>query len=143
MPFRFRLEKVLEWQQARSDLEESKLKQLNATLEKLIQSLAMLRATRTAAELEVRALDTLRGADLAALSSYRTYLEHCESSLIREHDSCRQRRDQQRDIWAETHRRLRLLEKLKARRLAAFEFESNRELEKVAAELFLIRGASS
>ncbi len=56
---------------------------------------------------------------------------------------CEQRLAAQRKRWTEARRRCRLLEKLKERRRAEYDYEMNRELESLASETFLARWNAS
>ena len=118
--FRFRLEKVLDWRKTRRDVEESKLRQLNKVLANTTAALQQLKVVRLKAELEARGLEHLQGRDLAALGTYRLRMEKREQELANDCETCRQKVQEQLNLWIEEKRRCQLLEKLKARRKAEF-----------------------
>ena len=135
--FRFRLERLFQWQQAQRELQEARLKQAFAALDLANSEVAQLKAARVAADLEVLGADELEGRDLAALSEYRLRLAREEQLLLRKLEHCQKHLHEQRARWIEIERRCRLLEKLKMRRLAEFEYDADRALENLAAESHL------
>lgn len=135
--FQFRPQRVLEWQRTRRAVEEMRVKQLTAALEDKNAALARLEAARTATELEVLGLAGLEGRDLAALAAYRTHMTNTAQQMLQDCRSCQQLLTEQRLKWSACHRQVRLLEKLKSRRFLEFEIEAGREIDKVAAEVYL------
>jgi len=79
------------------------------------------------------------GTDLAALSSFRARLERdLEANARARREAAEQIADQQARV-VDAHRRVRLLEKLRHRKLEQWSAAWNRELESFAGEAFLAR----
>ena len=135
--FRFHLERILDWRRTERDAEEAKLQKLTLAWEEAESAVAQAKATRTVIEMEARALESLSGRDLAALSALRVRLQVRERYLQLEVGACEKRLATQRQVWVDARRRCRLLEELKSRRLAEFEYEMERDLENLATETYL------
>lgn len=137
--FRFRLERVLAWRRAESELEEHKLRRLSAELDQIERTRAQVALERTTAERGLLRESAISGADLSAHAAYLARLDRQERVL-------RQRRQERERLVSEQHqrltearRRLRLLEKLKVRAFAEWQAAAYRELEELAAESHLVR----
>jgi flagellar export protein FliJ len=137
--FQFRLEQVLAWRRAESEVVEYKLRRLSLELDQIERSRAQVALDRTTAERGLLRASAVSGADLSAHAAHLAGLDRQEQVL-------RQRREVQERLVSEQHqrltearRRLRLLEKLKVRTFAEWRAAADRELEEFAAESHLAR----
>jgi flagellar biosynthesis chaperone FliJ len=137
IPFRFRLQKVLDWRQMQLDIEEAKFKRQAAALADLDRARAELEAAGVKAEVQVRDWSPLAGRDLAALGSFRLYVKMKERDIAARRAECQQKLDAQQRVMLEARRRCRLLERLKERRFSEWDLAQNREIEQLATESFL------
>jgi len=135
--FHFRLQRVLDWWSSQRAAEERRLQQMGTALEHAESALEQARAARNRTELATRALEPLKGTDLAALSAYQLGFQKRELRLIRECHDCRERLLMQRQRWLEIRQKCRLIEELKVRRLSEFGWEMEQEIENAASESHL------
>jgi flagellar export protein FliJ len=140
--FRFRLQRVLEWQRTQCGLAENRLKQLYGELGRAEAAVEQLRAQRTAADIEVLSAKNISLVELAALAAYRAHTRKTELVLVQKRTECETRLSAQRQVCTEEQRQRKLLEKLYERRRSAFDREVDREMEGLAGELFLARWAT-
>jgi len=137
--FHFSLEKILGWRRTELQAAEAGLAPLVAErrgLEAARHEIAMGRARADRDLLQGASVD---GSELEALARYRLRIENQKSAIERDLADCRERTARQSALIIEAHRRLRLLEKLKARRLAEWHVQWEREMETFASEAFLAR----
>ncbi len=137
IPFRFPLQKVLDWRRIELDLEEIKFKKQTAALAGLDRMRAELEAAGIKAEVQVRDWSPLSGRDLAALGNFRLYIRMKERGIAGQRAKCQEELDAQQRLMLEARRRCRLLERLKERRFSEWELAQNREIEQLAAESHL------
>ena len=138
-PFRFSLDRVLEFQAAQLRAEEVKLQILNeeaATLRRTSESLDQSRASE---EDKVRNATVLNGSDLQSLELYRRQIQIQKQRLRDRLADVAKRLEAQREQLLKVRRKHRLLEKLKERRLQEWTIESSKELEQIASESHLAR----
>jgi flagellar biosynthesis chaperone FliJ len=138
-PFQFKLERVLEWQAAQLLIEEVELRRLRREVADLASAATALEASRLEAENKLRGETRLNGSDLRALEAYRLRLRKQEESLRARRVEAEKRVSAQMERLLTTQRKHRLLEKLRKRRHDEWLLESNREIERVAAETYLAR----
>jgi flagellar export protein FliJ len=125
--FQFRLGRVLDWRRTELDLEESRLKQLHASIALLERERAELEAAGDHASRALLTQAAVDGTELHALSAYRAALKLQAVRLNQK------RRERQADLAAqqqtllEARRRLRLLENLKERRRVEWSYETERQ----------------
>jgi flagellar export protein FliJ len=136
-PFRFPLEKVLDWRRTQLDLAETMFKRQAAALAGLDRECAELEAVGIRTEIQVRQWRPVSGGDLAALSGFRLHLKMREKRLAAGRTECRKELASRQNAMLEARRRLRLLERLKERRLAQWRAACDREMEEHAAESYL------
>jgi len=137
IPFRFRLQKVLDWRRTELEIEEIKFKRQSAALADLDRARAQLEAAGVNAEVQVRDWRPLAGRDLAALGSFRLATKLKERDIALRRAECQQKLDAQQRVMLEARRRCRLLERLRERRLSEWDLAQNRELEQLATESHL------
>ena len=138
-PFRFPLEKVLEWRRTQLDLAEAQFRRQAAALAELDRAYAEAEATGNQAELQVRGWNPLAGRDLAALGIFRLYMKKREGEIDLSREDCRKELAARRAAMLEARRRLRLLERLRERRYEEWRLANERELESLASESYLAR----
>jgi flagellar export protein FliJ len=138
-PFRFRLEKVLQLRRKQLELEEARYQQCVREAADLEAERARMEAEGIGAETQVRAWSPVTGSDLAALANYRKYVSAQEQQTAVRHAEARKRADEQQKAMLEARRRCQLLERLRERRLAAWQAAADKELEHLAAESHLAR----
>ena len=132
--FRFRLARVLEWQRTGLALEEQKLEQLTAERSRIEAARGEARSSRMESGRALAGRTGLHGMDLELQNAYSVCLEERERALGVSLREFTRRIDTQRLAVAEARRKVRLLERLAARRLSEWNAELNRELEAMAAE---------
>jgi len=135
--FRFSLERVLHWRRVQLELAENELQRRVAALEELDRERADLEAAAIRTEVQVRKWSPLAGRDLAALAGFRAHVKNEERRLARRRAERQQQVAAQQQVLLEARRRCRLLERLRERRLAEWQRESDREIEQFAAESHL------
>jgi flagellar export protein FliJ len=135
--FQFRLEKVLTWRRTELELAETLFKRQSAMIAELDRKRAEWEAAGIAAELQVRASESLDGSDLAALAAFRRHVRACEQGLAAQRTEAGKELERMQQTMLEARRRCRLLERLRERRLAEWQAETDRELEQIAADSYL------
>src|SRR6266542_1197132 len=135
--FRFRLEQALTWRKLQQDQEQLALGKLFRRLEELEHAIAAVACERASVGRDLVAASHVDGRELAALSAYRERLARETLNL----ESLRQQQQrltaEQRTRCIEAARRVRLLDKLKDRQRADWQYEAGREEERTASENFL------
>jgi flagellar export protein FliJ len=138
-PFRFPLQKVLDWRRTQLELEEIQFRQQAASLAGLDQASAQLSSAGNTAEQQVRDWNPVAGGELAALGSFRLHVKMKVTELAVPRAECRKELGRQENVMLEARRRLRLLERLKDRRLAEWRAARDKELEDLASEAYLAK----
>jgi flagellar export protein FliJ len=137
--FRFRLEKVLRWRQAKLDLEQFALSRLAAECARWDARLVQLESARTEAEQNVLSSGSVEGGDLGALARYQGHLHNEKQISLARRRDCEHRMEQQRARLLAARRECQLLERLRQVRRAEWETAVDREFEALAAETYLAR----
>jgi len=137
--FRFNLERVLALRRTQLELEDARLRQCVAAMAAVDRARAELGAAAAAADLDVRRSATIAGADLAALGEFHRHVRSQEQLLEARRAERAREAAAQETVMLEARRRCRLLERLREKRLAEWQAESDRELDQVAAESYLAR----
>jgi flagellar export protein FliJ len=135
--FRFRLDRVLEWQRRTCRLEEDELRQCRSRVAATEERIAQLKAESIAVEGELTGLPLIAAADLRALSRYRVWVNKSERALERERQVLLAAAEQQQKKLLDQRRRLRQIETLRERALREFTQAHDRELETLALECHL------
>jgi len=133
-PFRFSLDHVLSWRRTRLALEESRLERARAELRAFLAAREQVVQVRTQAQARVGLAPSVYGSDLANVETVRQWslvearrLSECAAQAQRGIDALER-------ALVEARRRVRLLERLRERRSAAWKAEAERELEELAGE---------
>jgi hypothetical protein len=142
-PFRFRLERVFEWQQTVCHLEEEQTRLCRLALAETEEKLAQLKAGSLATEHELFKRPTLSAADLKALAEFRLKVVKQGRALAAEKQARSQAVEKQTQKLMAERNRLRLIEKLRERALADYTLTADRELETLAAECHLSKWVSN
>ena len=137
--FHFPLEGVLGLRRTQLEIEEAAYLRLLAELAALDRSRAELEVLGIQAEVQVRQWRPLSGTDLAALAAFRGALQAKEQSIAARRGEAEKKTRAQLAAMLAAQRRCRLLERLRDRRLAEWRYETNREIETLAAESYLAR----
>lgn len=141
-PFRFSLERVLEWRREELEKEETALRALSAERERLQ---ARRRMIEESLEAEQRALirsASVSSQTLAALESWKGWVRAEIRRLDHHAQELERRITTQRLRVLEAQRRVKLLERLREKARRRWTAEWNRELENFAAEAYLARWRS-
>ena len=140
-PFRFRLQRVFDWQSKVCLLEEEKVRLGRYAVAGTEARIAQLRADLTAIEQEALSRHALQAADLAALDRYRLMtLQSGRKLETKKLEQIRLLEKQLLSLHAE-RRRLRMIGKLRERAETEYRTEAGRELEALALDSHLSRWA--
>lgn len=138
-PFRFRLEKVLEWRRLQLERAEAEFRQRASALAQIDRTRAELQDKENRTIGQVREWNPVSGRDLESLGLYRADVRSQQERLANRRCACeRDLAESQRNLL-EVQRRCRLLERLKERRYAEWHAGLERELQELASESFLAR----
>lgn len=135
-PFRFRLAKALEWYGEQCRLEEDRLREKIAGLNRSRAELAEASEARINVERDLLQTAVLPAAELLALARYRRRAIQNEQRLAQERIRCERERDAQLIAVQAARQRVRLIEKIRERKLTEYTVEADRELEELAADAF-------
>ncbi|MBZ5575414.1 MAG: hypothetical protein LAP40_02510 [Acidobacteriia bacterium] len=135
--FRFRLQRVLQWQERVCRLEEDQLRQRASDVAQTDEKLARLAAQRVAIEQEVANQPALSPADLYALDEYRKRAAGERQALDREREARLAAVTAQREKVLAERRRLQVIEKLRERALHEHTRAMDRETEALSLESYL------
>ena len=135
--FAFAFEKALEYREGQADQERLKLEQLHAVRGKLTQDREGL-ASQIQAISRVPLTDGITSSeDLRMLSSFVGALRQQEHQLHHKTTECEARIVHQSDRVVVADRDHKLLARLREKKLAEWEYESAREMEQTATDLWL------
>jgi flagellar export protein FliJ len=140
--FTFPLARVLDWRRTQLQVAESKLEQLYAELRAIETRLRDTERAREQSGRELIAMGSATGAELAALDRFRQVSREESAKLGESASASRQRIGAQMQAVLLRQREVRLLEHLEARKLAAWNTELAREVDREASELHLVKWRS-
>lgn len=135
--FRFRLQRVLEWQEKVCHLEHENLRRCRADVSATEEKLAQLDAQSIVIEQEFLQNRTIAPADLKALAEYRRRTAGDRNALGRERERQLGLVAQQREKFVSEQRRLHIIEKLRERALREHTLAADREVEALSLESYL------
>lgn len=135
--FRFPLERVLELRRSQLEMEEMRFREAAAGVAELDRMRAELNAAGARAESQVREWSPVSGEDLAALGNFRLRIKQKERDIEGMRAQRLRHLAEREASLLEARRRCRLLERLRERRLEEWRAASDREMEAMAAELYL------
>ena len=142
-PFRFRLERVFEWQRTVCHLEEEKTRLCQFAIAETEEKLAQLKADSLATEHELLKLPAIAAAELKALAHFRLKVVRQGRALAAEKQTRVQALETQTQKLLAQRHRLRLIEKLRERALDEYTLAADRELETLALECHLSKWVSN
>jgi flagellar biosynthesis chaperone FliJ len=140
--FRFRLERVLEWYTRQFELEEQRFNACMAALIGARDAIAALAAEQLAIENDLVSRRSIEAREFAALGLYRLGVKRREIELQAARARCETQLQMQRARLQVADRKVRLLEKLRARRMSEHVYAEARELEELAADAYFAKWAS-
>ena len=132
--FRFSLERVLSWRRKQLDLEEARLEQLRALLASTELARTQALQGRVTEQVAVATAPTVLGQRVEGLESLRVWTLREEDRLTTRMSEISRAIEAQARNVAEARRRVRLVERLKERKLQAWQTEYDREIETLAGE---------
>jgi hypothetical protein len=137
--FDFPLRRVLDWRETQARVEEVKLESLHTERRGIDVQIATLLDQRERSDRVVAEGNGATGGDLAALSAFRRFSVAEHTRLYRLRAGCSQRIAAQIAVVGSKRRDAKLLKKLEAQRLAAWQIEVSREIDAQAEESHLAR----
>ncbi len=135
--FRFSLQRVLEWRAVQLRAEEEKLSGLQQQLNALIARDKELVMTVLKSEMELRARPVIPGPELTALTGFRQRVQNQRRALRQSCARLEREIDEQRKRLLKARQEHRVLEKLREKRRAEWVYLYDREIENLAAEVYL------
>jgi hypothetical protein len=140
--FIFPLSRVMDWRIAQAHVEESKLEKLYAELRGIDASSAAQMEARSRSDQTLLGASSATGSEFAAVAAFRRFsiAEHTRFERLR--SDCSSRIAAQVQAVVIKRRDVRLLERLKQQRLAAWSTGFNREIDAQAEETHLAQWKS-
>jgi flagellar export protein FliJ len=135
--FRFRLQRVLDWQQKVCQAEEEKLRLRMLDLAHCKEKLARLAARSVAMEQEFLGQRALVPPDLKAFAEFRRSTVKERRELVHEQEKKDALVAEQRQKLLAERRKLQVFEKLRERALSEHTAAADRELEALGLESYL------
>jgi hypothetical protein len=137
--FVFSLNRVMDWRDTQARVAESKLQKLHAELASIEARSTLLLKERSRSDLELLAAPSATGAELRAISAFRRFsvIEHTRLEALR--TDFTRRIAAQLQVVVAKRRDVRLLERLKEQRFAAWQTDFNREIDAQAEESHLAK----
>ena len=135
--FRFRLQRVLDWQQKICQAEEEKLHQRLGDLAHCQEQMAKLAARSVAMEQEFLGRRAMVPPDLKAFAEFRRTTIRERHELAREHAKQEALLAEQRQKLLTERRKLHVFEKLRERAWNDYSLAADRELEVLGLESYL------
>ena len=135
--FRFRLQRVLQWQERVCRLAEEQLRERQSAVAETEAKQARLAAESEAIEREFASQTSLALRDLRALATYRTGSTTRRRALAQERETRLTALSEQRGILLAERRKLHVIEKLRDRALEEHTREADREIEQMSYESYL------
>jgi flagellar export protein FliJ len=134
MPFKFRLERVLEWRELQMRAEEEKLAVAQQRLEAVEHRIRALASAELKSEWGLRKLPAVAGTDLHALSAFQDRARKLREGLELEKQQGEKQVAAQRTRLLRARKDFRVIERLRENRLSAWQYLSAREIESIAAD---------
>jgi flagellar export protein FliJ len=134
MPFRFPLERVLEWRKLQLHAEEEKLAALQQRLDLVIHRINAVTSAELKSEWGLRRLTSVGGSELQTVAAFQARARKMCEALEIEKQQCEKQVAAQRTRLLKARKDFRILEKLKERRHQTWLYLSDREVESIAAD---------
>lgn len=138
-PFRFPLERVLDWRRLNVQIAEAELERLYHERTGLEQRRKNLAAERIKLEAELLAGSSVSGEDLKALDEFRRYTFKEDERIQQSIQSVMLKISQQQQAIVVKRRDARLLEKLKDKRFGTWSAAASKEIAQLVEESYLAR----
>ena len=135
--FRFRLQRVLDWQQKVCQAEEERLHQRLGEVAHCHEKLAKLAARSVAMEQEFLGRPAMVPPDLKAFAEFRRSTVKERRELVREQEKKEALVAEQRQKLLTERRKLHVFEKLRERAWNDYTLAADRELEALSLESYL------
>ena len=135
--FRFTLERVRQWRREQSEIEESALGELVTKRQSLIDGMELLQCERREGDAALVRCATVLAQELAAVESARQWIKTETIRLVSRVQETDKRIEQQRARVVQARRNYELLQRLKDRALQKWQQDADRELDQLAADVFL------
>ena len=136
--FEFRLHRVLDLRRQQAEVHRHRLQMLIGKLKELEIEKAALEAKVAEARVSVRSAP-VTGNDLVSLAHYESHIRRRCSRIAEKRVDLERQLEAERHKTSEIQRKVKLLEKLEAKRRAEWESEANKELENLSADSYLSR----
>jgi|GEM_PF-1213657 len=137
--FSFALDRVLDFRRQVEEIERSRLAALAAQRSLLLEEAQEKRRQSRAVRLTPFSRSTFPALDLQYAYNYANWLERSREAALGRAERVEQRRREQMGIVIEARRKTRLLEILRAKKLARHSQASGREQENLIADLHLAK----
>src|SRR5579871_2630547 len=135
--FEFSLQRVLEWRSLQMRSAEEQLARLQEQHGAIVHRETELAAAEFKSETALLNSSSIRGSDLQSLAAFRLRMKKERATLETMRLKCEGEIALQRNRVVKARRDFRVLEKLKERRFRTWVYETDRELENIAAEAYL------
>ena len=135
-PFRFRLQRVLDFRNVQFQLAESEYQRASAKVRSIQAQQATLAYRKSETRKSFVKLPEVSGRDIAPLSGWLRWTEGRRTLLAGMEQAAMQEVAKRRTILTEAQRKVQLLEKLRDRRKGEWQTAFDRELEEQAADAF-------
>ena len=135
--FRFRLQRVLDYQQQQCDLAQARVSTCVGALERSRMELENHSSACVAVRREVAHSQLPTAAELSSLAYFRIRAAKLELHYRAAIATAEQRLEQERLVLVELQRRARLLEKLRDRKFEEHRYQEDREAENQASDTYL------
>jgi hypothetical protein len=137
--FIFPLSRVMDWRITQTHVEESKLEKLYAERRTIDASSAALLEARSRSDQALLRASSATGSELAAVAAFRRFSAAEQTRFERLRADCSRRVAAQIQVVAVKRRDVRLLERLKQQRFAAWSTGFDREITAQAEETHLAK----
>jgi len=139
--FTFPLERVRRWRREQASIEELKLQQLRAQLDRLAAARQTIISEGERSAQQILAKPSIEPIELTSLESYRRHLGQRARMIENQERQCETRLNEQRQRVIEARRKFELLDRLHDTAFQEWQAASDKEYENMAAELFLAKSA--
>lgn len=137
--FRFPLERVVHWRRTQVELERAAIERLVQRRLELQSAVEALQLDRSAAETSIARATSIDSRDLQTLSAYQERTRRERGALMERQGQLEREISVQLAKTTEAQRRLKLLERLRAKRLREWTIAMEADEERFAAEAWLGR----
>jgi hypothetical protein len=137
--FRFRLQRVLEWETEQLEAERNRTSQCYAALAITREKAMRLRAEHLAVEQELQRERVLSASDVLPLQGYRAGVRKRERQFAIELQERQRELDSQVARLERQERKVKLIENLKSRHLEEHRVAADQEVERIASDSYLAR----